>query len=405
MDYDVIVVGAGPAGSVAAHNLSRAGLSVLQLEKYRLPRSKPCGGAVMYRGIKIVQGDIPRSIIEQRIHGMRFIMPNGKEAEFTSDKLMGITVDRSSFDEHLARRAEKVGTTLIDNTRVLKAEVSDTNAKVTTEGGREFTSRFIIGADGVNSIVSRSLGLRPLRKDLTKVGLGMESDFYVGEDGVLQATRGNPSILEIAPVVGRIGYGWVFPKRESLGIGVAGAGYHMTHLRQIFDTFWRSVSQRTGVPLTLKRRRAHFLGGDGLHSQNVAKRAILVGDAAGFVDPTMGEGIAYAMQSAAFAADVIIRAYESGAFDVVTLSEYQELCRQEFAANFAMVGWAGTNSTLLSTLLTRISGHQLAGDIMAMTARGEIGYADIPRYTLRALPRHLPRILRRVVLCHLGAPC
>lgn len=404
VNYDVIVVGAGPAGSVASFELSKAGLSTLQLEKYKMPREKPCGGAVMYRGIKIVRGQIPANIIERKIQGLRFVMSNSKHAEFVSKKTIGITVNRSIFDEYLAHRSMDAGTTLLDNSRVTNATVSGENAKVTLADGREYTARYLIGADGVNSVVSRVLGLRPKRKDLRKVGLGMESDFHVGEQGVLQATEGKPSILEIAPVDGRISYGWVFPKRECLAIGVAGAGYHMSPLRNIFDEFYQSVAKRTGVVLNPSKRRVHFLGGDGLGSRNVLDRAILIGDAAGFVDPMMGEGIAYAMQSGVFAADVIARAAENGESEAATLAEYQVLCKREFSSNFAMAAWAGCKGAFLGEkLLPRISGHQLAGDIMAMVARGEIGYSDIPCYTLRMLPRYLPSIIRRIVQCHLGA--
>lgn len=404
MDYDAIVVGAGPAGSVASYELSKTGLSTLQLEKSTLPRDKPCGGAVMYRGIKIVRGQIPNNLIERRIRGLRFVMPDNREAEFISKKIIGITVNRSEFDEYLARRSEDSGTTLIEDARVVDASTSDDHVEVKLADGREFKGQYLIGADGVNSVVSRALGLRPQRKDLTKVGLGMESDFHVGEEGVLQATGGKPSVLEIAPVRGRISYGWVFPKRECLAIGVAGAGYHMAPLRTIFDEFCNTTAKRTGVDLELECRRVHFLGGDGLGSKNVLKRAILIGDAAGFVDPMMGEGIAYAMQSGVFAADVIARAAENGAYDEATLSEFQDLCKKEFSANFGMAAWAGTKAVYLGEkLLPRISGHQIAGDIMALVARGELGYADIPSYTLRVLPRYLPSIVRRLVQCHLNA--
>jgi 2-polyprenyl-6-methoxyphenol hydroxylase-like FAD-dependent oxidoreductase len=232
----------------------------------------------------------------------------------------------------------------------------------------------------------------------------MESDFHVGEDGVLQATCGNPSILEITPVNGRISYGWVFPKRECLAIGVAGAGYQMSPLRTIFDEFIRTVEQRTGLDLKLEERRVHFLGGDGLHSKNVLKRAILIGDAAGFVDPMMGEGIAYAMQSGVFAANVINKALNKGSYAEAVLAEYQDKCCEAFSANFGMAAWAGSRAAFLGEkLLPRISGYEIAGDILGLVARGDIGYADIPSYVLRVLPRYLPSIIQRLVRTHTNA--
>ena len=261
MTYDIIVVGAGPAGSIAAYDCAKQGFKTLLLEKYTLPREKPCGGAVMYRGLRLINEKIPRRLIERRIYGLRFLLSDGRASEFVSDKLIGITVFRDRFDEFLARRASNAGVELIDNAPVVDASVSSSSAKVQLADGREFTSKYLLGADGVNSIVSRALGLRPKRKELNKVGLGMEADFYVGEEGVLEATNGNPSILEVCPVNGRVSYGWVFPKREHLAIGIAGAGVHMRSLRSQFDSFYKCVEKRLGVSLNLEKRRAFFLVG------------------------------------------------------------------------------------------------------------------------------------------------
>jgi geranylgeranyl reductase family protein len=402
LTYDVIVVGAGPAGSIAAYDCAKQGFKTLLLEKYKLPREKPCGGAVMYRGLRLIGEKIPLELIERRIYGLRFLLPDGRATEFISDKLIGITVFRDRFDEFLARRASNVGAELIDCAPVVDASVSPQAAKVRLADGREFSAKYLIGADGVNSVVSRKLGLRLRRKELTKVGLGMEADFYVGEAGVLEATGGNPSILEMCPVEGRVSYGWVFPKREHLAIGIAGAGVHMRSLRTQFDSFYKSVEKRLGISLNLEKRRTFFLGGDGLGSKNVTQRAILVGDAAGFVDPLMGEGIAYAMKSGVFAASVIKSAFEEDRYDEVTLSQYQDLCRDEFSANFGLATRVGVRGpSLAEIILPKANGHKLASDVMTMVARGEIGYADIPYVVLKKLPRELPTIIKQVLRSHL----
>ena len=398
VNYDIVVVGAGPAGSIAAYECARKGFKTLLLDKETIPREKACGGAVMYRGICIVNGKIPRELVEQKIYGLRFNFHNGIHSEFISDKLIGITVFRNKFDEFLSRRAVDVGAELQENSRVIQASVSDECVTIQIQGGQEIKSDFLIGADGVNSIVSRSLKLRPKRKDLTKVGLGMEADFHVGHDGVMKATQGNPSVLHILPVENRISYGWVFPKREHLAIGIAGSGVHMRRLRPDFDRFYKNLEKRLGVELKLEKRRACFLGGDGLGSTNVTDRALLVGDAAGFVDPMMGEGIAYAMQSSKIAVDVIEQAVAESQFNAASLWKYHDLCREEFSANFQSAAWAGSHGiSFAASLLPRINGHKLASDMMAMVARGEIGYADIPYHVLKKLPRQLPAIIKQSI--------
>jgi geranylgeranyl reductase family protein len=398
LNYDIVVVGAGPAGSIAAFEGAKRGFSTLLLEKSALPREKPCGGAVMYRGVRLVQGHIPRRLVEQKIHGLRFDLPNGARSEFISEKMIGITVFRDRFDEYLARRAERAGATVMENSPVVHASISDDSALVQLSNGQEIRSEFLIGADGVNSVVSRSLGLRPQRKDLTKVGLGMETDFFVGEEGVNKAMNGDSSVLEIVPAENKISYGWVFPKREHLAIGVAGSGVHMRALRPTFDRFCRNMEKKLGVPLHLEKRRTSFLGGDGLANQNVVDRAILVGDAAGFVDPMMGEGIAYAMHSGIFAVSVIEGAMEEGKHDCARLSEYHNLCKKEFSANFQMAAWAGSKgSSFAERILPSVNGYKLAADVMAMLARGEIGYADIPYFVMKNLPREIPHILQQII--------
>jgi len=398
LNYDVVVVGAGPAGSITAHETAIAGHNTLLLEKFTIPRDKSCGGAVMYHGLHTIHRRIPKSVIERKIFGLKFVLPNGEDAVFKSDRMIGVTVQRSRFDEFLARRAEKAGAELLDATRVVDVATNKNQGIVELADGQRISSKFIVGADGVNSTVSRSLHLRPKRKDLTKVGLGMESDFYVGVDGVEQAMRGDPSILEIHPLEGRIAYGWVFPKRDHLAIGVAGSGVAMHPLRPIFEKFRERMESYLNIKLVPKKRRTYFLGGDGLGSKNVAPRALLVGDAAGFVDPMMGEGIAYAMQSGYYAAHVINNCLRNNLCDEKSLLQYQRLCHDEFASNFASAAWAGYGGTYFAeSLLPRISGHKIASDIMAAVARGEIGYSDIPVTALRKLPRELPNIIRHIV--------
>jgi geranylgeranyl reductase family protein len=394
----VIVVGAGPAGSIAAYETAKSGHTTLLLEKFPLPRDKPCGGAVMYRGIQIVHGMIPRHIIEQKIYGLRFMLPGKRKAEFKSDKLIGITVFRSRFDEYLARRAEIAGAELMDDARVVKTSAGQDSALVRLDDGREFTSEVVVGADGVNSIVSRSLGLRPEHKDLNSVGLGMESDFHVGENGVMEAMNGDPSILEIIPVKGRSSYGWVFPKREHLAIGIAGASVQMQPLRPIFEAFRRKQEARLGIELIPEKRRTYFLGGEGLQGRNITNRALLIGDAAGFVDPMMGEGIAYAMRSGQYAANVIDDAFRRGSFTERSFSRYPQLCKDEFAANFAMAQWAGHKGIgFANSVLSKAQDFQMSSEILVALARGEMGYSDIPALVLRRLPRELPGYIHKIV--------
>jgi geranylgeranyl reductase family protein len=405
MSYDVIVVGAGPAGSIAAHDCAEAGLKTLLLEKFALPRDKPCGGAVMYRGLHLLRGNLPRHLIEQRIHGLRFVLPRSGDLDFRSDKMIAITVFRDRFDEYLARRAESAGAELRESSRVTRAFVEDDHAGVILSDSSAYNADFIVGADGVNTTVGTSLGLRPARKDLTRHGLGMESDFFVGRQGVIDAMHGDPTILELIPVKGKVSYGWIFPKKEHLAVGIAGAAVHMYPLKPMFDAFCKKVEKRTGQTLTLKKRRTYFLGADGVKRQNVSDRVILVGDAAGFVDPMMGEGIAYAMKSGEYAASTIVDALERGKHDREVLQSYQDQCVRDFRGNFQIAEWAGTRGTTFAEyILTKAAGYPMASEIMTMVARGEIGYSHIPATVISRLPKELPQLIRRFVQSKVSHP-
>ncbi len=395
----VVVVGAGPAGAITAYELARRGADVVVLEKCRFPRDKPCGGALMYRGIHILRGELPRRLVERGIYGLRFVFPDGNMAEFSSKRLIGVTTQRSRFDEYLARRAERAGAALEEETPVEDVSVSSDHVLVRTRNGREYVSEFVIGADGVNSVVSRALGLRPEKKDLTEVGLGMEADFVVGEERVKEACDGRVDILQIYLQRGKVSYGWVFPKRDHLDIGIAGAAVHMRRLRPDFDEFVGLLEQRFGFELNPERRRTYFLGGGGLDHKNVTDRCVLVGDAAGFVDPMMGEGIAYAMRSGQFAAEVIYQLLEEGHSSEEHLLRYDERCRRAFSSDFELARWAALRGTeFAASVLRQASKLSFSSEIMAMLARGELGYSDLPATVMRKLPAEIPDIIRNMIL-------
>jgi flavin-dependent dehydrogenase len=112
----------------------------------------------------------------------------------------------------------------------------------------------------------------------------------------------------------------------------------------------------------------------------------------------MGEGIAYAMKSAKYAVHIILDAISQGRHDEDFLSTYQMLCNSDFEEHFAMAGFAGqTMNSFGEFILTKASGHRFAGEIMAMIARGEIKYSQVPYTFLTKLPKELPAIIQHVV--------
>jgi len=165
--------------------------------------------------------------------------------------------------------------------------------RVNTADGQELTARYLLGADGANSVVARALGLRQ-RKVL---GAAIEAEVPV--DGQTLAEYAQTALFEFGTVPG--GYLWIFPKKEHLSVGIAVFDKSRADLRGIL----RGEMTKFGIELDGIPLHAHPLPVHWYHERLATERTLLVGDAAGLVDPFLGEGIRYAVRSARLAAEAI----------------------------------------------------------------------------------------------------
>jgi geranylgeranyl reductase family protein len=284
--YDAVVVGAGPAGSTCAYRLASAGASVLLLEKARFPRDKPCGGGVTFRAVR----ELPVSIdpvVEDVVD--RFLLRNayGRAFERRSEEPLCLMTQRRRLDHFLAQRAAEAGAELREGVR---AELVDGAVQV---DGERVDADVVVGADGVNGVTARALG-----RD-HGVGVALEGNLpYAKCDRGAYAGK---LVLELGVVPG--GYGWVFPKGDHVNFGVGGwesEGPRLrTHLERLCAAHGVAAGELTDVRgYRLPYRRA----GSPLRRDNV----LLVGDAAGLVDPLSGDGIYEACVSSRVAAAAIV---------------------------------------------------------------------------------------------------
>jgi geranylgeranyl reductase family protein len=292
MDYDVIIAGAGPAGSTCARACAKAGLRTLLLERDTFPRPKPCGGAVSDRTLGLLGFLLPSDLIERECFGARIHLRTWV-TEITRDSRIAIMVSREKFDHYLADRAVESGAILRQGEPVQKVTVLRDRVEIGTEQGR-YDARALVGADGANSAVGRTI--RPMfpRDEISAALAGS----FPADDQEINARL--DGMLDLYFGVAPRGFGWVFPHKGHYQVGVLGEASEFDAPQKIFSEFAAS----RGMPVP--RPQGHTIPWGGISRRIIGPRMLLAGDAAGFADPFSGEGIANAVLSGKLAAKAIV---------------------------------------------------------------------------------------------------
>lgn len=290
MDYDAIVVGAGPAGASAAYWLGEAGKRVLVLEKKRLPRYKACGGGVPQSVFDRFPFDFS-PVIEREVRRVRFRFRDGREVAADLPGQPVAMVMRDQFDAFIL---DHTRADVRDGTEVMALQQDKEGVAVTTRSGETFRGRYVIGADGVHSRVAREAGLHQGQP----IGLTLEVE-VPADEALLSEYAETVLFLFGSP---ERGYMWIFPKAEHLSVGVGAAGVGAPQMRQSL----RREMARVGVSIDGARHRGSALPAYVEHHPLHRGRVALVGDAAGLVDPLLGEGIRHAIDSGRFAAEAVL---------------------------------------------------------------------------------------------------
>jgi geranylgeranyl reductase family protein len=320
---DVIIVGAGPAGSVLAFLLAKSGLRVLILEKSSLPRYKSCGGGLTIKTIQSLPFGV-EPVVEMKAEGGKVFYKGEKLFTTRTEQPIAFLVMRDRFDYFLVQKAIEAGADLLEDVAVTGIEQDAQGVQVQTSKGK-FQARFVVGADGVFSITARLVGLLARRK----TGTALEAE--VETPSAALESQGYYATFDFGAT--RRGYGWIFPKQDHLSVGVFRAWPgKANNIKANLESFL--ASQPVLRTHRLLRLKGHLipLGGDfaPLH----LGRVLLVGDAANLADPWLGEGIYYAVRSARIAADVICEALSRGQTDLAAYTRlvHQEIVEQLFCA-------------------------------------------------------------------------
>lgn len=291
-NYDVAVIGGGPAGATAAKELAEAGHKVLLLD--RDGRIKPCGGAVP--PILLREFNVPESQLEARVTGARMVAPSDTSVDMEIGGFVGM-VDRGSFDPWLRQRAAASGADLVVGKFRTLEQLGNGQVRVAyeTKDGQKLaaSARVVIGADGAASRVREQAFSR--QEKMKHVFAYHE----IVKSPEAATGRFDPKRCDVY-YQGKISpdfYGWVFPhgKCTSVGVGSAVKGFSLRNavkaMRDETGLDDNQIIRREGAPLPLKPLKRWDNG----------KNVVLIGDAAGCVAPSSGEGIYYAMSCGRFA--------------------------------------------------------------------------------------------------------
>jgi geranylgeranyl reductase family protein len=329
VESDVIVVGAGPAGSATATHLARRGLHVSLLEKSTFPREKVCGDGLTPRATRqLIRLGIDTSEAAGWLHNRGLRIYGGGDQPFQLEwpdladfPPYGLVRPRADFDDLLVRNAEASGVTLYERANVTEPVLdarTDRIVGVTTKDGRRFSAPMVVAADGNSTRLSLALGLN--RRDDRPMGVAVRTyyasprhdDDYM--ESWLELWEGKPGKSPLLP-----GYGWIFGMGDgtcNVGLGIlnTSSAFGRTDYKDLLKRWLDNTPEEWGF--RDQNRMAPVRGAAlpmGFNRQpHYTRGLLLVGDAGGMVNPFNGEGIAYAMESGEIAADAMAEAHYRG---------------------------------------------------------------------------------------------
>jgi geranylgeranyl reductase family protein len=293
--FDVAIVGSGPAGASAAFELSKSGISTVIIEKETLPRYKTCGGGLVFRGLKMLPFDIS-SVVEKEFHSIDIYFSK-KEPCITTKRENPIVsmVMRDTFDNLIVEKSRNNGVTLLQNHKVLDITFGETQTIHTTEG--TINAKFIIAADGALSPTAKIAGWKETRTIIPALEYEVEvpaADF----ERLSQDVRFD---MDAIPY----GYGWCFPKKNHLSIGVG--VIVKTNKKINLKNYYADYLKKLGITEILNEVGHGFVVPVTPRTDSfVQKNVFLTGDAAGLADPLVAEGISNSILSGILAAQAII---------------------------------------------------------------------------------------------------
>ena len=397
-NYDLLIVGAGPAGSFAAELLAEKGVKVALFDGRPEGEPKPCGGGVTSKALKAwphLLGAVGRTINELDLYS-----PSGRKLHLELDEPFAI-YSRLAFDNYLRDRAAELGAHVIhEKVSGRKARRTNDGWSITTETMTTYSGRLLVGADGANSGIGKLLA-----------GTLQPSDMEVafGYRAPLPENRETTTVVAFLPRW--VGYAWAFPRTDHVSFGIATTQDAFEHqplddLLWLFmigyynqvpeerQKFWMPKTDpqhqkiRSHLEQTAERYAARI---PGLADKTWETRKVcgddwaLLGDAAGFADPVTGEGIYYALRSA----QLFVECYLSG-----KVSEYETRWREDFGGELRRAAqmrrrfygnfWG---APFTERMIEFAKGHRGVRRVLGELVAGDQGYVDLKRRLVKSALR------------------
>jgi geranylgeranyl reductase family protein len=374
--YDALVVGGGPAGSVTAWWLADAGASVLLVDRATFPRDKPCGGGMTMRAVRRCPVD-PSPVVEEEVDLVELRFRYGDSVVRHAQGPVVRMTQRRRLDAFLLDAARAKGVEVREGTTLRPDEAADT---VSLAGGERVGYGALVGADGANGTTARAFGLG----GGIVHGVAYEGNVRYGD--VLRERYARRAVIELAGIPG--GYGWVFAKGDHVNVGVGAwqtEGPRIReHLRRLCDAHGIDEAKVTHV-------RGHRLPLRRPGTRIARDRVLLVGDAAGLIDPVSGDGMYECFVSARLAADAIGdllagRASTLDPYEAAVDSALMPLHNASWKLKQALDRWPRASWRLAASRLTWRSVERLLQGELAHPGE-QRGLARVPLKALAALGR------------------
>ncbi|MFR9675687.1 geranylgeranyl reductase family protein [Streptomyces sp. TR06-5] len=374
--WDVVVVGAGPAGASAAYAAAVAGRRVLLLEKAELPRYKTCGGGI----IGLSRDALPPGFalpLRDRVHAVTFSLNGRLTRTRRSRRMLFGLVDRPEFDHALVEAAVDAGADVRTGVSVARVEqhgpaVPDRRTVAVVLAGEEepVLARAVVGADGSAGRIGTHVGVKT-----DQVDLGLEAEIPVPAS-VAEDWAGRV-LIDWGPMPGS--YGWVFPKGDTLTVGVICGRGEGAATRRYLDDFVARLGLAGFEPSISSGHLTRCRADDSPLSRG---RVLVCGDAAGLLEPWTREGISFALRSGRLAGEWAVRIAE--AYDAV------EARRQALNYTFAVKAGLGVEMGIghrmyqvfrrrPGLLHAALTGFRPAWNAFARITRGSTSLTEIVR--------------------------